>query len=58
MSFGAARWIQPLLFDETPMDPVIFGAVAVLIATAALLASAGPAIRATRADPNAARRVD
>ncbi len=54
----AARWIQPLLFRQSATDPAIYGGVGALIIVVALLASAVPARRATRADPNAALRSD
>jgi predicted permease len=53
-----ARWIQPLLFEESPRDPVVFGVVAVSLGVVALVASAAPALRASRADPSVALRSD
>ena len=53
-----ARWVQPLLFGESARDPVILAAVGVAIGGVALLASAAPAARAVRTDPNAALRSD
>ncbi|MEO8619819.1 MAG: ADOP family duplicated permease [bacterium] len=54
----AARWIQPLLFKQSATDPVIYGTVGAILILVALVASAVPALRATRADPNAALRSD
>jgi len=54
----AAHWIQPLLFRQSARDPLTYGAVAGLLLTVALVASAFPARRATRADPNIALRSD
>jgi putative ABC transport system permease protein len=54
----AARWVEPLLFRESARDPFIYGGVGIVIVLVALLASAAPAMRATRADPNAALRSD
>jgi ABC-type antimicrobial peptide transport system permease subunit len=54
----AARWIQPLLFHESARDPLILASVAVVIGLIAVLASVGPALRATRADANTALRSD
>lgn len=51
-----ARWIQPLLFRQSATDPVIYGSVAAVLVGVALASSAAPALRATRADPNAALR--
>jgi putative ABC transport system permease protein len=56
LALAAARWIQPLLFRESARDPLIYGAVGALLILVALLASAMPALRATRADPNSALR--
>jgi predicted permease len=52
----ATRWVQPLLFDESARDPIVFAGVAIVIGAVGLVASAGPALRATRADPNSALR--
>jgi len=54
----AARWIQPLLFEQPARDPAIYGAVGALIVSVAAVASASPARRATRADPNTVLRSD
>jgi predicted permease len=55
--FGA-RWIQPLLFQQSARDPAIYGVVAVVLLLVAAGASAMPALRATHADPNTALRAD
>jgi ABC-type antimicrobial peptide transport system permease subunit len=52
----AARWVQPLLFGESARDPVVFVVVAAVVGIVSLLASTGPAIRATHADPSSALR--
>jgi ABC-type antimicrobial peptide transport system permease subunit len=54
----AAQWIQPLLFQQSARDPGTYGAVAGVLILVALVASAVPARRATRADPNTALRSD
>jgi predicted lysophospholipase L1 biosynthesis ABC-type transport system permease subunit len=54
----AAPWIEPLLFEQSPRDPATYGSVASLLLLAAVAGSAFPALRATRADPNAALRSD
>lgn len=64
VAFGMAtvlllgRWLQPLLFGESARDPVILAGVAAMIGGVALLASAAPAARASRVDPNTALRSD
>jgi ABC-type antimicrobial peptide transport system permease subunit len=54
----SARWIQPLLFQQSARDPATYAVVGVLIVLVAVVASAVPAFRATRADPNAVLRSD
>ena len=54
----AGRWLQPLLFRQSSADPFVYGSVAALMFAVALVASALPAARAARADPNRALRVD
>ena len=53
---AASRWVEPLLFRQSARDPVIYGAVAALMAGVALVATALPAFRAAGADPNSALR--
>jgi putative ABC transport system permease protein len=45
------RWIATLLFGVTPLDPVTFTMVAVIIGATAAVAAAVPAWRAARVDP-------
>jgi putative ABC transport system permease protein len=56
---GAAmltRFLQTMLFDIEPTDPITFGALTTLLALVALLACLIPARRATRVDPLVALR--
>ena len=53
-----ARWIQPLLFRQSASDPTVFIVVGSTLALVAAAASAAPALRATRADPNTVLRTD
>jgi putative ABC transport system permease protein len=58
---GAAaltRYLDGMLFNLSPLDPVTFAAVAVLFAMVALAASFVPARRATRIDPLVALRAE
>jgi ABC-type antimicrobial peptide transport system permease subunit len=50
------RFLQTLLFDVKPTDPLTFGALTILLAGVALLASFIPARRASRIDPLVALR--
>jgi len=52
----AARWLQPLLFRQSATDPVVLAGVSGMMMIVALIASAIPAIRASRADPITALR--
>jgi putative ABC transport system permease protein len=45
------RFLGTLLFEITPIDPITFAGTAGILATAALIACALPAWRATRVDP-------
>ena len=54
----SARWVQPLLFRQSATDPATYAAVGAAMILAAFVASAVPAMRAGRADPNAALRSD
>jgi hypothetical protein len=52
----SARWVQPLLFRQSAIDISTYGVVSAAMILAACAASAIPALRAARADPNAALR--
>lgn len=53
---AVALWGAPLLgellFQQTPRDPTVFGSVALMLVLVGLAASAMPALRAARVDPN------
>ncbi len=52
------RVMSSLIFEVKPGDPLTLAVVALLLAFVALLASAVPAYRATRVDPNVALRYE
>jgi predicted permease len=54
----AGRWIEPLLFNQTARDPVVFGTVTGALLLVAVVASVIPAIRGAHVDPNAALRAE
>lgn len=58
LALTAAGFVEPLLFRQSARDPMIYGAVGLLLLLVAMLASAMPARRATKADPNAVLRND
>ena len=56
IAVGAARWVKPLLFEESPRDPLVYGIVTLVLLAVAITASWIPARRAARVDPNVALR--
>ncbi|GJG85966.1 hypothetical protein tb265_11470 [Gemmatimonadetes bacterium T265] len=58
LALAASRWLAPLLFQQSATDPRVYGGVAAAMLLVALGASAAPAARAARADPNAALRAE
>lgn len=58
LAIPVGRAIQGLLFGVTPSDAAALFAAPALLLTVALLASAGPARRATKTDPAAALRAE
>jgi len=58
LALATAHFVQPLLFQQSAKDPLVYGFVGALLVLVAAAASAAPAWRATRADPNSALRSD
>jgi putative ABC transport system permease protein len=58
LALWGSKWMENLMFQQSPRDPLVFGSVTIVLLAVALLASAGPAIRASRVDPNVALRSD
>jgi putative ABC transport system permease protein len=58
IALAAARWVEALLFQESPTDPIVFVVVACVLVAVALIASAAPALAAARVDPNLTLRAD
>lgn len=58
IAFVAGAWIAPLLFNQPARDPVVFGLVAGVLLLVAVVASAIPAMRGARVDPNTALRTE
>jgi putative ABC transport system permease protein len=57
-SVAATRAIRGLLYDVSPLDPLVLAGVSSLLAAAGFVASLIPAVRATRVDPIVALRVE
>jgi putative ABC transport system permease protein len=53
---GCGRWIQPLLYRTSALDPLSFVVAALLMFLVATAASSGPALRAARTHPSTALR--
>jgi putative ABC transport system permease protein len=56
-SVAVTRAIAGLLYDVSPLDPIVFAGVSLVLAGAGFVASLIPALRATRVDPIVALRV-
>ena len=54
----SARWLETLLFEVKARDPLVFGAVSLIMISVALLASYVPARRASAVNPVEAMRTD
>jgi ABC-type lipoprotein release transport system permease subunit len=58
LALALGRWIEPLLLEESPRDPMVFMLVAGVLLFVAVLASFIPASRAAQVDPMLALRSD
>lgn len=58
LALALGRFVEPMLFETTARDPLVFGAVSVLLAAVSVAATLVPAVRATRADPLVALRAE
>jgi predicted permease len=54
----AGRWMADLLFEVSPRDPFVFGAVGASLIVVAVLAALVPSRQATRVDPMVALRAE
>ena len=58
LALWASPRIESLMFEASPRDPIVYGAVAAVLIAVAIVASLAPALRALRMDPNVALRAD
>ena len=58
IALWAGRWVEPLLFSQSPRDPAVYGAVAGILLLVAIVATLRPALRAARVDPTVALRAE
>lgn len=58
LAAGISRLLTVILYDVQPLDPMVFGGVALTLGATGALACLIPARRATRVDPSEAMRVE
>jgi putative ABC transport system permease protein len=58
VALSSARWVAPLLFGESPHDPIVFAFVIVVLLGVTVAASWIPARRAAGVDPQVALRTE
>ena len=58
IALAAGQWLGPLLFQESPHDPLVFGFVTLVLLGTTMLASVVPSRRAARVDPMVALRYE
>lgn len=58
LSFAAGRFVEPLLFNTSPRDALVFSGVTGVMLAVAVLASVIPALRARSTDPMEALRTE
>jgi predicted permease len=56
VAWYASRWLEPLLFEVSPRDGVVYGGASLTLLLVAMVGSWAPAYRASRTDPNIALR--
>jgi predicted permease len=54
----ASKWLEPLLFQVSPRDVLVYASASLALLLAAMLGSWVPAHRASRTDPNIALRAE
>ena len=58
IALAGGQWLGPLLFQESPHDPLVFGFVTLVLLGTTVLASFVPSRRAARVDPMVALRAE
>ena len=58
IALAGGNWLGPLLFQESPRDPLVFGFVTIVLLGVTVLASFVPSRRAARVDPMVALRYE